>query len=57
MQVGHGVLMTDVNTGNTTVCTTPCDGCAGWSDLVAVTVATDGVLLQLNVHGELSALA
>ena len=51
------MLMTDVVTGNTTACTTPCDECAGWSDLVAVTVATDGVLLQLNIHGELSALA
>lgn len=52
----HGLTRTTPD-GNSTACTTPCDGCAGWNALGAATVATDGVILQLNVHGELAALA
>lgn len=54
---GHGVDMTD-GTGNTTNCDIRADihDGSGFSSIGAATLAADGVILQLSIHGMLKAL-
>ena len=52
---GHGVSMTDAH-GNTTNCDIADPDGSGYNSLVAATIAADGVLLQLTIHGMMRAL-
>ena len=42
--------------GNTTNCNIPDPGGSGFNDMVQLSIAADGLILQLSIHGMMKAL-
>ena len=53
---GHGISMTLPDGSNTTNCNIPDPGGSGFNDMVQLSIAADGLILQLSIHGMMKAL-
>jgi outer membrane protein assembly factor BamB len=53
---GHGISYTKSDGSNTTNCDLPDPSGSGYNSMVQLTIAGDGMILQLSIHGMMKAL-